>query len=201
MDADSLAENAPELICPICLPKPRSSGFQWKKTWVSIDRVINLSDLVDILNLLDFADIFDHIFSLMDLSNLWDLSELQSCANTKNAFFACFRPYVGQSDTHISWVTLMPFPSIYPTDPRTNPAQFCEKILRIDGFEKCSFFESAICLLNPMASSQRFLGSKDGSEFLCLLWFPAHEVLGQHLCTGLYVVWPQINFSILLKPL
>ena len=144
MYADSLAENAPELICPICLPKPRSSGFQWKKTWVSIDRVINLSDLVDILNLLDFADIFDHIFSLMDLSNLWDLSELQSCANTKNAFFACFRPYVGQSDTHISWVTLMPFPSIYPTDPRTNPAQFCEKILRIDGFEKCSFFESAI---------------------------------------------------------
>ena len=34
MGADSLAENtpnAPESICPICLPKPKSSGFQWKK--------------------------------------------------------------------------------------------------------------------------------------------------------------------------
>ena len=32
----------------------------------------------------------------------------------------------------------MPFTSIYSTDPRTNPAQFREKILRIDGFEKRS---------------------------------------------------------------
>ena len=37
----------------------------------------------------------------------------------------------------------MPFRSIL-TDLRTNPAQFREKILRIDGFEKRSFFESAI---------------------------------------------------------
>ena len=43
-------------------------------------------------------------------------------------------------------------------------------------------------LLNPMKSSQRFLGSKDGSKFWWLPWFPAHEVLGQHLCTGLYLV-------------
>ena len=34
MSADSLANNtpyAPEFICPICLPKPKRSGFQWKK--------------------------------------------------------------------------------------------------------------------------------------------------------------------------
>ena len=34
MGADGWAENtpnAPEFICPICLPKPKSSGFQWKK--------------------------------------------------------------------------------------------------------------------------------------------------------------------------
>ena len=34
MGADSLAENtpnAPEFICPIYLPKPKSSGFQSKK--------------------------------------------------------------------------------------------------------------------------------------------------------------------------
>ena len=32
MGADSLAENTPnalEFICPICLPKPKNSGFQW----------------------------------------------------------------------------------------------------------------------------------------------------------------------------
>ena len=37
MGADSLAENtpnAPEFICPICLPKPKSSGFQWKKGFI-----------------------------------------------------------------------------------------------------------------------------------------------------------------------
>jgi hypothetical protein len=28
MGADSLAENTPELICPIWLPKPKSSEFQ-----------------------------------------------------------------------------------------------------------------------------------------------------------------------------
>ena len=34
MGADSLAKNtpnAPEFSCPISLPKPKSSGFQWKK--------------------------------------------------------------------------------------------------------------------------------------------------------------------------
>ena len=39
MGADSLTENtenAPELICPICLPKPKSSGFQWKKASLGI---------------------------------------------------------------------------------------------------------------------------------------------------------------------
>jgi hypothetical protein len=39
MGDDSLAEitpNAPEFICPICLPKPKSSGFQCKKTSLGI---------------------------------------------------------------------------------------------------------------------------------------------------------------------
>ena len=34
MSADSFAKNTPsvpEFICPTCLPKPKSSGFQWKK--------------------------------------------------------------------------------------------------------------------------------------------------------------------------
>ena len=37
--ADSLAENnpnAPKFICPICLPKPKNSGFQWKKASLGV---------------------------------------------------------------------------------------------------------------------------------------------------------------------
>ena len=37
MGADSFAENTPnvpEFICPICLPKLKSSGFQWKKGFI-----------------------------------------------------------------------------------------------------------------------------------------------------------------------
>ena len=39
MGFDSLAENipnAPEFICPICLPKPKSSGFQRKKASLGV---------------------------------------------------------------------------------------------------------------------------------------------------------------------
>ena len=49
------------------------------------------------------------------------------------------------------------------------------------------FFQKNLFLLHPMKSSQSFLGSKDGSKFWWLTWFPPHEVLGQHLCTGLYI--------------
>ena len=34
--ADRLAENAPEFVCPICLPKPKSSGFQCKKASLDV---------------------------------------------------------------------------------------------------------------------------------------------------------------------
>ena len=40
----------------------------------------------------------------------------------------------------------MPFTSIYPTNPRNNPWNFGEKILRIGGIEKLSFFKSAILI-------------------------------------------------------
>ena len=31
--------NAPEFICPICLPKPKSSRFKKRLHWVSVVRV------------------------------------------------------------------------------------------------------------------------------------------------------------------
>ena len=39
MGADSLAENTPnaaEFNCPICLSKPKSSWFQWKKASLGV---------------------------------------------------------------------------------------------------------------------------------------------------------------------
>ena len=57
----------------------------------------------------------------------------------KNAFLALFWAYVGQPDDHIGWATLMPFASIYSTNPKTKPWNFHEKILRIGGVEKLSF--------------------------------------------------------------
>ena len=47
------------------------------------------------------------------------------------AVLVLFWAYVGQPDGHIGWVTLMPFASTNSTNPRTNPWNFHEKILRI----------------------------------------------------------------------
>ena len=48
MGADKLFENtpnAPKVICPNCLPKPKSLGFWWKKIhWVSVVRVCDDDD-------------------------------------------------------------------------------------------------------------------------------------------------------------
>ena len=49
-----------------------------------------------------------------------------------------------QPHNHINWATPMPFASINSTNPRTNPWNFHEKILRIGGAGKWGFFESAI---------------------------------------------------------
>ena len=60
----------------------------------------------------------------------------------KNVFFVFsgfFWAYVGQPHDHIGWATTMPFTSINPTNPRTNPWKFHEKILRIGGAGKWGF--------------------------------------------------------------
>ena len=48
------------------------------------------------------------------------------------------------SDSHIGWDKSMPFASINPTNPRTNPRNKNKIFLRIGDFKKCTFFESAI---------------------------------------------------------
>ena len=60
--------------------------------------------------------------------------------NTKNTFFVCFWAYVRQPHNHISWAKPMPFASINSTNPRSNPWEYHEKILRIGGAGKWVFF-------------------------------------------------------------
>ena len=39
--SDKNTPNAPEFICPICLPKTKSFGFQWKKASLGISSPCN----------------------------------------------------------------------------------------------------------------------------------------------------------------
>ena len=113
--------------------------------------------------------------------NLWLLFMGVKAKKHKKCIFCLF------------WVTLMPFTSIYPTDPRTNPTHFHKKLWELIVLKNLVilsrsfwiFFSKKFFLLNPMISSQRFLVSKDGSNFWWLPWLLVNEVLGQHLCTGL----------------
>ena len=74
------------------------------------------------------------------------LSDISSKTDKKCVFcvFRLFWAYVGQPHDHISWAKPMPFASINSTNPRTNPWEFHEKILRIGGAGKWVFFEAAI---------------------------------------------------------
>ena len=120
--------------------------------------------------------------------------------NTKNAYFACFRAYVGQPHGHIGWATSLPFASINPTNPRTDPWNFHKKILRIGGVEKLSFFESAIlnfffdfwfffffCFI-PMKISHKLCVRMDGTQFLLLWWFTAKNEGGNHIIAWVYLI-------------
>ena len=68
--------------------------------------------------------------------------KIKMADSKKNSFSssACFRAYVRQPHDHISWATPMRFTSINSTNPRTNPWNFHEKILRIGGAGKWGFF-------------------------------------------------------------
>ena len=54
-------------------------------------------------------------------------------------FLGCFWAYVRQPHSHKSWDKPMPFTSINSTNPRTNPWNFGQKILRIGGAGKWHF--------------------------------------------------------------
>ena len=114
-------------------------------------------------------------------------------------FLACFRAYVGQPDNHIiiGWATSMPFASIYPTNPRTNWWNFHKKNIEnwqnwktqffwVGHFEFIFSHKFFFCFI-PIKISRIFLGSKDGSKFWWLPWFPAISLLCVILRYTVYV--------------
>ena len=72
-------------------------------------------------------------YMVLRLSNI-------SSKTGKNAFFV-FLGHVGQPLDHIGWATSIYFSTINSSNPKINPWNFHEKILRIGDFEKLSFFE------------------------------------------------------------
>ena len=87
--------------------------------------------------------------------------------------------------------------SIYPTYPRTNLWNFQEKILRIGGEKKLSFFcvshfESFFfCFIIQI--SHNLCDTKDGSKFWWSPWFSAQNSLFQLVCTPLYISTCQLS--------
>ena len=59
--------------------------------------------------------------------HIWFNTKSKTGKNTFLVGFACFRPFVRQSDNHVGWATSMPSASIYLNHPRTNPWNIGEK--------------------------------------------------------------------------
>ena len=89
----------------------------------------------------------------------------------------------------------MSFASTNSTHKRTNPWNFHEKILRIDGAGKLPFYESAIlnfffCFI-PMKISPNLYGRMDGSKLWCFPWFPENSLLCVKLRYTVYTLWKE----------
>ena len=84
----------------------------------------------------------------------------------------------------------MPFPSINPTNPRTNLRNFREKILRIGDFEKWAFFESAI--LNFFFRKKKFFFAFFPWKQVKVYWLAR---MGQNFDQGTNdsTFWPRPN--------
>ena len=87
----------------------------------------------------------------------------------KNAFLVFFAlnwPFVGQPDNHIGWATSLAYTWVSSTYPRTISWNFGEKMFRIGGFEKLTFFETTKFQYSKFKKNQVFLVS---FLFKCLI--------------------------------
>ena len=97
-------------------------------------------------------------------------------------FLAIFELMSDSLTAHTGWAKSMPFASINPTNPRTNPWKFHEKILRIGGAGKWGFFEAAILnfLSRPFWIFFCFISVKNPAllyevSFFSALWMVSSE--------------------------
>ena len=91
--------------------------------------------------------------------------------------FLCFLPVLDLTSdnlTKLSQINALCINLSY--SPKDQSLKFLQKILRIGGFEKFRFFESAIliffCFI-PMKISYKLCDRMDGTQFLWLSWFSA----------------------------
>ena len=82
--------------------------------------------------------------------------------------------YVGKPHGHIGWAKSMPFTSINPTNPKTNPWNFGGNCSAFGDVEKLSFFESAILIIFffafiPIEISHNLWDTKEGTNFDTLI--------------------------------
>ena len=103
----------------------------------------------------------------MDVAQPIQLRLSNISSKTGNAFFVflgCFWVYVGQPHEHIGWATSMPFASIYPIHPRTNPWNFGKKYWELLVLKNSVFlshfgffFKNIFVCFIPMTISQNLL--------------------------------------------
>ena len=76
---------------------------------------------------------------------------------TKNAFLPLKWTFVGQSDNHIGWATSLAYTCVPSTKPRTISWNFGEKMSRIGGFEKLTFFDIQVLENETLIFYQKIL--------------------------------------------
>ena len=132
----------------------------------------------------------------MRRASMWlNIYGRQAHKRAKTAFFvflAFVWAYVRQPDSHIGWVTLMPFISINSTNLRTNLLNFGDNCLAFSGVEKLFFFwvghSNLFCLI-PIQINSIFMITMISRKIrggyrimrhtvlfeLCLLWYLAQS--------------------------
>ena len=113
-------------------------------------------------------------------------------------FLGCFWAYVRQPHNHIGYATPMPFASINPTNKRTNPWNFCEKILRIGRTGKWAFYlvghfefffaKKIFLLLHSNENMSKFIGQQGFFEILMTTLFSSpKQNLPKNMQNSVYI--------------
>ena len=122
----------------------------------------------------------------------WRLDYSGAHISWHNCIFSevLFWAYVRQPDDHRGWTTLIPFASIYSTNPRTNPWNFRKKYWELGELKISVFFELAILifLLHPHENQLKFI-VYNGWDTILMITLITSKFLAMRINT-LYSVFP-----------